>query len=180
MKDLFQILMSFNNNDLITLKDKDNNVLLKIKAFESHYISVNYYHKLARITYHNYGKATIKFLEDINQGVIIMQKEYEGYEDWEELVNKYDDKDFGDATVRKQFREDFNKVSELMWNSIIKNMYRDELAKDLSEMWCQDIAPRETIGDTYAEACAYLYYASDRMNMNRWMRIRILLNYDVE
>lgn len=109
-----------------------------------------------------------------------MQNEYKGFDDWNELCKKYEHTDFSNNLERASFREDFSKVSELMWNSIIKNMYRDELAKDLSDMWCQDIAPRETIKDTYQEAYSYLRYASDRMNMNRWMRIQILLNYDIE
>jgi len=66
MKDLFQALMSFTNNELLTIKDKNNNILLKIKANDTPCISPRFYHMLVRITYHNSEKATIKFLEDIN------------------------------------------------------------------------------------------------------------------
>ena len=106
-------------------------------------------------------------------------KEYIGYENWEELLNKYKNEDFGDAEVRKHFRDDFNEVSELMWRCWTKN-FDDMDIKALAEVWCSGIEQGKTMKDTYEEACAYLDYSSDRMNFGRWMRIRILLNYDVK
>ena len=108
------------------------------------------------------------------------KKEYEGYNSWKKLLNKYEDADFSDAKVRENFRKDFEKISKLMWKCWIENSSSEELAEGISEAWCSGIENNNTIEKIYKEAYGYCFYASDRMNINRWMRIRILLNYDVK
>jgi len=107
-------------------------------------------------------------------------KAYRGYDNWKELINKYKNADFNDVEIRKQFRKDFNYISTLMWNCWFNNMERKDIIGQLVETWCSDIEPSANIGDTYREAYLYCSCVSDRMNINRWMHIRILLNYDIE
>lgn len=107
-------------------------------------------------------------------------KEYQGYDSWEKFLNKYEKANFSNPKIRKNFRNDFYEVSKLMWKAWIENMDADDLAEQLSNMWCSGIEPSKNMEENYQNACSYCFYASDRMNINRWMRIRILLNYDVE
>ena len=108
------------------------------------------------------------------------KKGYKGFDSWDKMLSKYEDVDFSDPKIRKKFRKDFEKVSKLMWKTWIENSSSGELAEAISEAWCSGIEKSNTMKENYEEAYGYCYYASDRMNINRWMRIRILLNYDVE
>ena len=106
---------------------------------------------------------------------------YKGYDDWERLINKYYNLDFNDEGTRRRFREDFEEISRLMWAHWITHMDAEDLAAELSEAWfnLENIRYRSVI-EAYDEALCYCRYASDRMNINKWLRIRTLLNYDVE
>ena len=111
-------------------------------------------------------------------------KIYRGFDDWYELYEKYEHADFDDNLERKAFREEFETISMSMWHHYINLASNDiekqqELAETLAEMWCSGIGC-DSIKGAYEDALDYLRYASDRMNINRWMRIRILLNYDIE
>lgn len=44
------------------------------------------------------------------------KKEYESYDSWEKLLNKYEDVDFSDAKVRKNFRKDFEELASSCGN----------------------------------------------------------------
>lgn len=107
---------------------------------------------------------------------------YEGYDSWEKLIKKYENADFNDEEMRRHFREDFEEVSRLMWEYWITHMDADDLAAQLSEAWfhLEGIQFDASIAETYKEALYYCWYASDRMNVNRWFYIRVLLNYDVK
>ena len=107
---------------------------------------------------------------------------YEGYDSWEKLIKKYENVDFNDEEMRRHFREDFEEVSRLMWEYWITHMDADDLAAQLSEAWfhLEGIQFNASIAEIYKEALYYCWYASDRMSVNRWFRIRVLLNYDVE
>lgn len=106
---------------------------------------------------------------------------YKGYEDWEKLINKYYSLDFSDERVRRCFREDFEEISRLMWAHWINHMNVEDLAVELSEAWFSlESIKYKSIVEAYDEALCYCRYASDRMNINRWLRIRTLLNYDIE
>ena len=110
------------------------------------------------------------------------KKEYQGYDSWEKFLNKYHEADFNNSKTRENFRKDFKKVSKLMWKCWLENNSSDELADAISEAWCsgKDIEKRDTMKEIYEAAYWYCFYASDRMNINRWLRVRILLNYDIE
>ena len=106
---------------------------------------------------------------------------YKGYEDWEKLINKYYNLDFNDERIRCHFRKDFEEISQLMWVHWISHMDVEDLAAELSEAWFNlESIKYKSIAEAYDEALYYCRYASDRMNINRWFRIRTLLNYDVE
>lgn len=106
---------------------------------------------------------------------------YKGYDSWEKMLKMYENADFRDKETRRRFREDFEIVSRLMWEHWIVRMYLDDLAEQLSETWFNlEGIDFNSVVEAYEEAYAYCWYASDRMSVNRWFRIRVLLNYDVE
>ena len=110
-----------------------------------------------------------------------MSDSYKGYKDWEKLVNRYYNLDFSDEKIRRRFREDFEEISRLMWAHWISHMDVEDLAAELSEAWFNlENIKYKSVVEAYDEALSYCWYASDRMNINRWLRIRTLLNYDVE
>ena len=106
---------------------------------------------------------------------------YKGYDSWEKMLKMYENADFRDKEIRRRFREDFETVSRLMWEHWIVRMHLDDLAEQLSETWFNlKGIDFDSVVEAYEEAYAYCWYASDRMNVNRWFYIRVLLNYDVK
>lgn len=100
---------------------------------------------------------------------------------WLKLAEKYEYIDFTKAEDRKRFREEFEELS-VIWFSKNIERYMD-FPKALSEMWCdihKENHIKESIASIYRRARGYLEYASDRMYINRWLYIRLLLNYDIE
>lgn len=100
---------------------------------------------------------------------------------WLKLAEKYENVDFTKSEDREQFREDFKILSRLWFKHwIIKDV---DFNRELAEMWCNihtENHARESIGSIYRRARGYLEYASDRMYINRWLYIRLLLNYDIK
>lgn len=108
---------------------------------------------------------------------------YLGFETWDAFVSRYKDASFNSPTERESFIHDFNFVSQLMWSTWLKNMSTDELSSQLSEAWFSPLEEEEASlsPDQVCKAVlAHCSYASDRMNINRWLRIRVLLNLIVE
>lgn len=109
-------------------------------------------------------------------------KEYEGFDSWYPLYEKYKDADFNIKENREAFNNDFEEISKLMWQCWIDNNDTESVAEAIATMWCSGFEKQEheSIADMYDTALGRLEYSSDRMNINRWMLIRILLNYGVE
>ncbi len=110
----------------------------------------------------------------------ITKGQYWTWQYWYNLACNYEHADFSDSDTRNKFRKEFERLSIIWFNKSFEN-YKD-FAKDLSEMWCGLMNDREwpeDIEDAYKQARDYLEYASDRMYINRWLYIRLLLNYDV-
>ena len=107
---------------------------------------------------------------------------YLGFETWDAFVSRYKNSSFSSPAERECFIQDFNSVSQLMWNSWLKNMSPDELSSQLSEAWFSPLEEERSLSpDQLCKAVlAHCSYASDRMNVNRWLRIRVLLNLIVE
>lgn len=106
--------------------------------------------------------------------------QYWTWQYWYNLACKYEHEDFSDGEIRNKFRKEFERLSVIWFNKNFEN-YKD-FAKDLSEMWCGLMNDREWPEDVihaYKQARGYLEYASDRMYINRWLYVRLLLNYDV-
>lgn len=108
---------------------------------------------------------------------------YRGFEDWDAFVSRYKYASFSSPEVREQFIQDFNSVSQLMWDDWLKAMSPEELSVDISEAWFSPLEKKET-SLTPEQVCesvlGHCNYASDRMNINRWLRIRVLLNLIIE
>lgn len=108
---------------------------------------------------------------------------YRGFEDWDAFVSRYKYASFSSSGVRERFVQDFNSVSKLMWDAWLKNMSPADLASQLSEAWFSPLEKEET-ALTPEQVCesvlGHCRYASDRMNINRWLRIRVLLNQIIE
>lgn len=99
---------------------------------------------------------------------------------WLKLAEKYENVDFTNPEDRKQFRKDFEELS-VKWFSKNIESYTD-FPKDLSKMWCSfhtEDRSIKSIDSTYRAAREYLEYASDRMYINRWLYVRLLLNCDI-
>lgn len=107
---------------------------------------------------------------------------YLGFETWDAFVSRYKAASFSSPAERECFIQDFNFVSQLMWNAWLKNMSPDELSSQLSEAWFSPLEEELSLSpDQLCKAVlAHCNYASDRMNINRWLRIRVLLNLIVE
>ena len=108
------------------------------------------------------------------------KRKYRGFEDWNELYEKYESVDMSIEDNQKALCKDFEDVSKLYFEELIKQNETEDAAEVLSGMWCQGYELTEEEGNTkkdYAEfALGRIWYSSDRMNINRWMYIRILLN----
>ena len=118
-----------------------------------------------------------------NDGVSPASIPYRGFEDWNAFVSRYKYASFSSSGVREHFIQDFNSVSQLMWNDWLKTMLPEELSADISEAWFSPLEEKET-SLTPEQICesvlGHCSYASDRMNINRWLRIRVLLNQIIE
>ena len=100
------------------------------------------------------------------------------YTKWEKLVKRYKGADFNNAEQRKSFETDFTALSYEYF--IQEGVDEDQLA----EIWTRPEGLLEDfqkpIKEIYDNALGYLDYASDRMNYNRWLYIRLLLNCDIK
>lgn len=108
---------------------------------------------------------------------------YLGFETWDAFVSRYKDASFSSPSSRERFIQDFNFVSQLMWSAWLKNMSTDELSSQLSEAWFSPLEEEEaSLSPEHLckSVLAHCSYTSDRMNINRWLRIRVLLNLIVE
>lgn len=103
------------------------------------------------------------------------------YEEWMEYVNKYENKNYSDATIRKQMLDDFLELSKKYWENILSIYSIEELIEDISDIWFNvKSIENMSVEDAFEEAVGYIFYASDRMDLNRWFRIRCLLNKGIE
>ena len=118
-----------------------------------------------------------------NDGVSLTSISYRGFEDWDDFVSRYKDASFSSPSEREQFIQDFNSVSQLMWDDWLKTIPPADLSSLLSEAWFSPLGEKEETS-TPEQVCksvlGHCRYASDRMNINRWLRIRVLLNLIIE
>lgn len=108
---------------------------------------------------------------------------YLGFETWDAFVSRYKDASFSSPSEREQFIQDFESVSQLMWDEWLKTIPSADLSSMLSEAWFSPLGEKEETS-TPEQVCksvlGHCRYASDRMNVNRWLRIRVLLNLIIE
>lgn len=111
---------------------------------------------------------------------------YIGYDEWNALYEKYEDKDMDSKEIRESLEKDFTELSTKWWNMALSNVkledneYSDD--KCVAEVWF-DASGEIDFKDmkkVYEIALDRIWYSSDRMNLNRWFYIRWLLNLDKE
>lgn len=107
---------------------------------------------------------------------------YLGFETWNAFVSRYKGASFSSPSEREQFIQDFESVSQLMWDDWLKTIPPADLSSLLSEAWFSPLEEDEysTPEQVCKSVLGHCLYASDRMNVNRWLRIRVLLNLIIE
>ena len=96
---------------------------------------------------------------------------YNMFKFWMVFKNECDkavltDNDFENAKAIKKIQLLFERMSEIFLVEFN--------CKDLSKMYT-DFNQRD-VGETFEEFKNYVYYASDRMNINRWLHAKMLIN----
>lgn len=109
---------------------------------------------------------------------------YVGFDEWNALYEKYENKDMGSKEVRESLEKDFTELSTKWWNVILSDVrledseYSDDF--NIAEVWFDGTFDDELkdMKRVYEIALGRIWYSSDRMNLNRWFYIRWLLNLD--
>ena len=82
---------------------------------------------------------------------------------------EFGDDDFSNAREIKKIQILFEKMSEIY---LLKFK-----PSDIAKMWANfDKNKNNSYKEAYNEFAAYLYYATDRMNINRWLYLKMNLN----
>ena len=69
------------------------------------------------------------------------------------------------------------KETQYLWREASKRYLKNVKPKDLKDMWCNiEDLNNITYKDSYNEFIDYLYYATDRMNPNRWLYLQMCIN----
>ena len=69
------------------------------------------------------------------------------------------------------------KETQYLWREASKRYLKNVKPKDLKDMWCNiEDLNNITYKDSYNEFIDYLYYATDRMSINRWLYLQIYIN----
>ena len=70
------------------------------------------------------------------------------------------------------------KETQYLWREASKRYLKNVKPKDLKDMWCNiEDLNNITYKDSYNEFIDYLYYATDRMSINRWLYLQMCINY---
>lgn len=96
---------------------------------------------------------------------------------WFAFYEAHECLNLSDPEDRALLREHFDELSELwLVRCTSQDMFYDA--------WVNPETIRDlyngTIEDAYKDAMATIYYACDRMNINRWLHVRLALNTDVD
>lgn len=69
------------------------------------------------------------------------------------------------------------KKTQYLWQEASKRYLKNVKPKDLKDMWCNiEDLNNITYKDSYNKFIDYLYYATDRMNINRWLLLQMSIN----
>ena len=69
------------------------------------------------------------------------------------------------------------KETQYLWQEASKRYLKNVKPKDLKDMWCNiEDLNNITYKDSYNEFIDYLYYATDRMSINRWLYLQMCIN----
>lgn len=65
-----------------------------------------------------------------------------------------------------------------LWQNASFDYLKISNTRDLTEMWCniEEINKRFSYIECYNEFIEYLFYAEDRMNINRWLYLQMCIN----
>lgn len=73
------------------------------------------------------------------------------------------------------------KETQYLWREASKRYLKNVKPKDLKDIWynIEDLN-NITYKNSYNKFIDYLYYATDRMNINRWLCLQMTINYIVD
>ena len=69
------------------------------------------------------------------------------------------------------------KHTQFLWKSASKKYINKLDKKDLMDLWCDidNLSKNKSYETLYKEFVEYLYYASDRMNLNHWAYLQLCI-----
>ena len=68
------------------------------------------------------------------------------------------------------------KKTQYLWQEVSKRFLKKVKPRNLAEMWCEYNFSKFTYYELYQGFLNYLSYASDRMNINRWLYLQLSIN----
>lgn len=120
------------------------------------------------------------------QYVIIQAKRKEntmktGYMYWNTICNYFCNDEFN---LSNEIIEDAKTINHIkyLWRCASKEYLKNQNIDDMTEMWANlNSLQQQTYQECYDEFRDYLMYATDRMGINRWLHLQLLINkaYDL-
>lgn len=98
-----------------------------------------------------------------------------GYEYWNVLYEHLKEKEELNGEIKHDAR--IIKHTQFLWKSASKKYINKLDKKDLMDLWCDidNLSKNQSYETLYKEFVEYLYYASDRMNLNRWAYLQLCI-----
>ena len=98
-----------------------------------------------------------------------------GYEYWNVLYEYIKEKEELNGEIKHDAR--IIKHAQFLWKNASKKYINKLDKKDLMDLWCDidNLSKNQSYETLYKEFVEYLYYASDRMNLNRWSYLQLCI-----
>ena len=98
-----------------------------------------------------------------------------GYEYWNVLYEYLKEKEELNGEIKHDAR--IIKHAQFLWKSASEKYINELDKKDLMDLWCDidSLSRNQNYKALYREFVEYLNYASDRMNLNRWIYLQLCI-----
>ena len=98
-----------------------------------------------------------------------------GYEYWNVLYGLLKKKEELNGEIKHDAR--IIKHAQFLWKSASEKYINELDKKDLMDLWCDidSLSRNQNYKALYREFVEYLNYASDRMNLNRWIYLQLCI-----